>query len=237
MVGLLALLVSFSAIASSAAEASPSRRALTVHQTETPVFPYRLRELGLQEGDARVLIEVDETGKLVDWLVIAYSHRLFAESAVQALKKWTFEPAMIDGQPVTTQIEVKFYYQENGIGFVTVDMETHLQARFNQVEDYRPCTLRELDRIPTPVATAAPFYSPAMAAKGARGAVRVEFYIDENGAVKMPSVPQTEFPELAAAAVNAVRQWRFEPPTRHGRPVLVKARQVFNFAPDGKTAP
>jgi outer membrane biosynthesis protein TonB len=33
-------------------------------------------------------------------------------------------------------------------------------------------------------------------------------------------------------AVVALRQWKFEPPARNGRPVLVKATQVFNFGPN-----
>ena len=34
---------------------------------------------------------------------------------------------------------------------------------------------------------------------------------------------------LTALAINALSQWKFEPPTSHGRAVLVRASQVFNF--------
>lgn len=62
-----------------------------------------------------------------------------------------------------------------------------------------------------------------------RGDVTVSFYIDEQGAVRMPYVLGQPNLELADLAVEAVRQWKFEPPTRQGRPVLVHAQQLFRF--------
>ncbi len=212
-------------------DVSADRKPLTIHQTEAPAYPLRLRELNVQEGTVRAVIEVDDTGVLSDYLIVAYSHRLFAESAEYALKRWRFEPAVLRGQPVTAQVEVNFYFEERGMGIVTVDMDTHLRARFTRDENYRPCTVRELDRIPSLVVAPQPQYSSAMAARGAAGSATVEFYIDEKGAVRMPAVLAIDQPELAAAAVGALKQWRFEPPTRQGKPVLVKARQVFNFRP------
>jgi hypothetical protein len=50
----------------------------------------------------------------------------------------------------------------------------------------------------------------------------------------MPSVDQETIvanEELAAAAITAVSQWQFEPPTSKGRPVLVLAHQDFEFKP------
>jgi TonB family protein len=61
--------------------------------------------------------------------------------------------------------------------------------------------------------------------------VAIDFYIDETGTVRMPAVSIKDDSELTALAVMALRQWKFEPPTRNGRPVLVKATQVFNFGP------
>jgi outer membrane biosynthesis protein TonB len=47
--------------------------------------------------------------------------------------------------------------------------------------------------------------------------------------VRVPAVSINDDSVLTALAVAALRQWRFEPPTRNGSPVLVKASQVFNF--------
>ena len=61
------------------------------------------------------------------------------------------------------------------------------------------------------------------------GRVQVHFFIDETGAVRMPSVEAPAHPYLAETAVNAVREWKFEPATRRGRPVLIAASQQFDF--------
>jgi len=102
---------------------------------------------------------------------------------------------------------------------------------------YRPRTLRELDRIPTPIATNKPHYPERMTHPGASAQVAVSFYIDESGMVRLPSVDADQDPELSAAAIDALRAWKFEPPTCRGRPVLVRATQIFNFqAPAKATA-
>jgi outer membrane biosynthesis protein TonB len=36
----------------------------------------------------------------------------------------------------------------------------------------------------------------------------------------------------AQAAVGALSQWRFEPPTRRGKPVAVRVQQKFVFSND-----
>jgi len=66
------------------------------------------------------------------------------------------------------------------------------------------------------------------------GKVSVEFYIDETGRVRMPSVDletNEAYEDLSATAIAAVGQWQFEPPTVKGRPVLVVAHQDFTFQP------
>lgn len=232
---LAALLVATGSLpAQSAMTPGAGRSQLVVHQTEHPIFPHRLRELGVREGEARLLIEVDETGRLTDWMPIAYSHRPFVDAAAIALRKWRFEPARIDGEAVPSQVEVRFQFEERGVGFIAIDVGTHLLSRFDSSENYRVRTLKELDRIPTPLNVVQPPYVKSMADRGLTGSVTLEFYIDETGAVKMPSVVKSDHPELTAAAAVALRQWRFEPPQMSGQPVLVRARQTFNFAPGAK---
>ena len=93
--------------------------------------------------------------------------------------------------------------------------------------------MRDFDRIPVPLHTVTPAYPKELAAQGD---VTVEFYIDEQGAVRMPSVIGGPPRLLAELAVDSVRQWKFEPPTSKGRPVLVCVRQVFRFKPTAKQA-
>lgn len=74
-----------------------------------------------------------------------------------------------------------------------------------------------------------PSYPQEWASRGLTGPVTVNFYIDETGRVRMASCPAGTNSQLAHPALEAVRGWEFNPPTSGGRPVLVYARQVFNF--------
>ena len=53
--------------------------------------------------------------------------------------------------------------------------------------------------------------------------------IDETGAVRLPAIETAGNPYLMDQAISAVRTWKFEPITSRGQPVLVVARQEFNF--------
>jgi protein TonB len=62
-----------------------------------------------------------------------------------------------------------------------------------------------------------------------RGEVKVAFTIGPNGAVSDPAVVGSPPPQLAAIVLDSILRWRFEPPTRGGQAVSVRAQQVFRF--------
>jgi TonB family protein len=79
----------------------------------------------------------------------------------------------------------------------------------------------------------APHYPSNLAERGVKGAVTIEFFIDETGAVRMAAASAQDDYTLTALAIDALSHWKFAPPTSRGKPVLVKASQVFNFKNGG----
>jgi len=235
------LIALFSACASAAAAvAQPAvapveRKPLRIVQTEEAVFPWMLSQQGITEGWARIAITVDGEGRLLDALPVAYTRRAFADQAVDALRRWRYEPTLIRGEPVGTQTEIVFNFQAVGV-VVSFDTERYLNRMIEEKASYRPCTLRELDRVPTPIEAAAPVYSEQLADKGVVGQAVVEFYIDETGAVRVPAVVSADFAELGILAIAAVETWKFEPPTSNNEPVLARVRQTFRFNPRNDVA-
>jgi TonB family protein len=205
-------------------------------QTEEPVFPKEVISIGLRSGEATVAIQVDADGALTDYLVTTYSHPAFAASAVAAMKKWRFQPAMMRGMPLAAKADLTFKYESEGIAVVDMTVLStaellHFRVAPNSMS-FGARTLSELDRIPTPIKIVKPVYPDKLARKSHGGTVTVEFYIDETGRVRLPSVNRETIEaneELAALAVMAVEQWQFEPPMMNGRPVLTLAQQDFNF--------
>jgi TonB family protein len=207
------------------------RESLKIEQTTTPIFPQSLTEIGVRNGSVRVVISVDAEGKLAEWLVIGYTHVELRDPVVNAIRKWRFEPMRVRGEPRSATVELVVNF-EVGKVVVTMDVSSYVASRIESIfgrERYWPCTLKELDRIPTPIKVVSPVYPVELRDKGIIGEAVVEFYIDETGAVRMPALLSADHEELGFRAAEAVREWSFEPPTRNGKPVLVRARQLFRF--------
>jgi TonB family protein len=209
----------------------PEWQSVTIVQTCKPVFPFPLTQTGVTSGEAQVAISTDAQGKLTDWMVVAYSHSELASEAVSCIQQWKFIPARLHGEPVGTTIELYFNFQAKGVVVSTTTLDAIARTTIFALsrDAYEPCSLRDLDRIPTPLTAVAPQYPGELAKKGVRGKVTVDFYIDETGAARMPSVSSHDNSELTALSVEALRHWKFEPPTRNGKPILVRATQVFSF--------
>lgn len=201
-----------------------------------PQFPSAMLMDGVTQGRAVIAVTIDATGRVRDTLPLAYSHLRFARTSEEALRDWRFAPARYDGQAVPVQVELNFDYTAEG-AVITSNITNHfLFDRFDNIMGgtlvYRPGKPTQLDRPPVRVSGTAPQYARAAAKDGLQGRVRVRFYIDEKGEVRQPAVASDAHPYLAEQAVNAVREWKFEPVTSHGQPVLVQAEQEFDFGGD-----
>lgn len=207
-----------------------------IHRMENVIYPVTMLREGVSQGEVRVLLNVDSTGKLVDVLPIAYTHEAFLQSALRAIPKWTFEPARLNDEPVGSVHDILMRFEVSGI-LVVERTGPSLPTRelFGEVYVYKPHGVRSLDAIPTPLHVTPPIYPREWIDQGVRGNATVDFYIDETGTVRMPSIVASDHPLLGAAAAAAVSEWRFDPPLRRGRPVLVHCQQVISFQPEEQT--
>lgn len=222
--------VFFAALAASLVAQTTSLR---IEQTVEAQFPHALSMTHLTEGEARVVINVDADSKLVDLLVIGYTHKAFADEAVSVLKQWNYVAATERGQPIGVRTELRFEFQATGRVVSLMAIETpDVLLRQMGVHDpliTRVCTLPELDRPIAPMNPAAPAYPRQTGAAAAARSVLIDFYVDETGQPRMPVVINTPHEVLAQAAVGALSRWRFTAPTRAGKPVAVRVRQEFIF--------
>ncbi|HTO03551.1 MAG TPA: energy transducer TonB, partial [Opitutus sp.] len=156
---------------------------MKVIQTEAVIYPHRAVQLGITSGEVQVSLQVDEAGKLTDVLVTAYTHPALAESAVQALKKWRYEPAWLGGQAMSATVDLEFQFESRGIVVVDLNVNSYVELRDLQLRPsayaYKARTLRELDRIPTPSKVVRPLYPYEAAQKRQSAVVTVQFFIDE----------------------------------------------------------
>lgn len=82
---------------------------LDVRRREMPEYPRN----AVGDGWAEVGFTVSETGEVVDAKVLKSSHRMFEESAVDAINHWRFKPMMLKGGPIPVRSAVRFAFNES----------------------------------------------------------------------------------------------------------------------------
>jgi protein TonB len=90
-------------------------------------------------------------------------------------------------------------------------------------------SLEDLDRKPRALFQSQPRYPQELLRARRRGTVYVVFHVDEAGRVAEAKVQRSTDAAFDAPALDAVRQWRFEPGTRNGRKVQFKMRVPITF--------
>jgi TonB family protein len=95
----------------------------------------------------------------------------------------------------------------------------------------RHCVYRIGGQLPPPSRAGTPRYPPAAKEAGIRGVVQAEIVVDETGQVRDARVVRS-VPLLDDAALEAVREWRFEPTVVDGRPVPVRMTVTLSFGPE-----
>jgi protein TonB len=89
--------------------------------------------------------------------------------------------------------------------------------------------LPDLDQKPRPIFQAEPVYPFELRQKKIEGTVYVQFIVDREGRVVEPRIEKSTHSAFDKPALDAVRQWRFEPAVRDGRPVQARLRVPIRF--------
>lgn len=191
------------------------------------VYPYDLLREN-QKGEATVAVTVDQKGQLTDARIMTASAPEFGSAALAAVEQFTFAPASKAGSPIESafRVELKF------VPFPSQPLVQPPDIQLLKKERQQPESIvngSKLDRPLKVVSQKGATVPLAMRNKSTSGKALVEFLIDETGNVALPRIVSADSPEFGYAAVQAVSQWRFEPPTLAGRKVTTRARIPFNF--------
>jgi periplasmic protein TonB len=89
-------------------------------------------------------------------------------------------------------------------------------------------SLADLDQKPRAVYQQQPALNAALRKK-TPATVNILFVVDESGRVENPIVQSSSDPAFDAPALAAIKQWKFEPGKRAGKPVRFRMRQPMTF--------
>jgi protein TonB len=90
-------------------------------------------------------------------------------------------------------------------------------------------SLSEIDQKPRAVYQAAPLYPNEMRGKKVEGVVTLLFVVDASGKVSNPRVEKSTHPAFEKPALDALKQWKFEPAVKGGQRVGCKMRLPMRF--------
>jgi TonB family protein len=193
-----------------------------------PVYPYELLRTGVA-GAARVGCFIDQHGTVVTTLVAQATRPEFGAALLAAVEASSFAMATNEGEPIPTILAFVHEFSRKGINAAEVRADEELLDRVRR----RPRTLSrpaELDEPLRPKTQVAPTFPLALRRRDVEGTATVEFVLDERGRARVPRILSASDPAFGYAAVQAVVQWEFEPPTVKGTPALVKVIVPFTFS-------
>jgi TonB family protein len=168
-----------------------------------PVYPKIARE-GRVEGTVIVEAKTDEQGNVIDARVLR-SIPVLDQAALDAVRQWKYEPLVVDGRPrkVVFTATVRF----------TVDEPQHRAS-----DKFAEGAVKAEGAIKPPklLKEVRAVYPEAARAAGVEGVVILSVKTDETGQVADTMVLRS-IPLLDQAAIDAVRQWVYEPFVKDGK--------------------
>lgn len=205
---------------------------------EEPIFPPGLKFDGITDGHVELMIDINEDGTVADWIALRSTHPRLTESVARAMKNWKFKPATYNGEKIPVAQRLMINFDHSGTVLISgtgLDLHNRWLQRLGKPDDRLAFQLPDLDQLPEPTDIIRPMLPISLAENTKPVTVMVSFYIDETGTVRIPVVTEWEVDILyAKSAIQAITQWKFKPPKRKGRPVVVHAIQPFHFKPGNK---
>ena len=185
--------------------------------TTPPLYSDDARAQGV-EGIVTVEVRVGADGSVKRLQVVKGLGYGLDENALVAVRDWKFLAARRNGIAVeaTIQIDVEFSLRTAELNeLIANDMATRVG----------PGVIP-----PQVVHRVEPQYSFDRNSAKPGAAVILDAVILEDGTPKIVRVIQSLDWELDEIAINAVRQWRFSPAMKDGRPVKVRMNVAVNFS-------
>lgn len=202
-----------------------------VLETALPEYPVRLAYEGIYSGGARLIVSVDESGKLTDVFTESYSHSEFGRLAERYIKRWTFQPAKLNGEPIASIKPIDFHFDDKR-GVYSIGAPEALSILFYSGDNLDSKTVysaNDLDDGLESIEMPLPLYPEDFKQSDVDGHATIMFYVDEKGRVRMPHTTDYSEAVFGESALFSVKQWRFRPPIMKGKAVCVLVKQRFNF--------
>jgi TonB family protein len=185
-----------------------------------PVYPAIAKQVNAS-GEVRVEVIIGEDGRVIEAKAI-YGHPVLRSAAEDTARKWVFKPTLVDGKPVKQPGVLVFLFK------APPEPASVPQTESTSAETSRKISVSGGVLQGKAIRKVQPPYPPIARAARVSGAVQVQVTISETGEVIEATVINGH-PLLRDAALEAARQWMFQPTELSAVPVKVQGILTFNF--------
>ena len=197
-----------------------------------PVYPSTALQAGIQ-GFVLLNVRIDKDGNVADFSLVG-GHPLLVQAAMDAVKQWKYQPYLLNGAPTEVETTVHLRFDSSGGGNV-IEPEAVMPELAPAIPaDTSGPGLAKRVRISQGVAMALvadkvpPEYPAEAREQHIQGNVLLRVIVGKEGNVENVQLISGH-PLLAAAAIDAVKQWKYRPYLLNGEPVEVQTQVLVNF--------
>jgi TonB family protein len=194
-----------------------------------PVYPDKLLDANIA-GEAEVRFLVNEAGQVTFSKILTASHDEFGKALLAAIEAGKFAPAKTDGKPRSAFSTLKHTFDPMGGKAAQMQrVEQQIVAKGGAAAPAKP---KQLDLPLKPRIHVQPTYPTAIFREKQEGEAEIQCYINAEGVPLFPKVVSATREEFGYAAMQALSQWRFVPPTAGGKPCIVSVQIPLGFKLD-----
>lgn len=199
-----------------------------------PVYPEAARKAGI-EGVVILEATTDTYGRVAS-VKILRGDPLLGQAAVEALEQWVYEPMVINGKPKPVVFTVTMRFTLDGknkpeVSGVAGGVELKDGGgKAKMLEKFAAGAVKAEGAIEPPklIKETMPVYPEAARLARVQGVVILSVRADEAGKV-IDAMVLRSIPLLDQAAIDAVKQWVYEPMIKDGKPVSVVFTVTVRF--------
>jgi TonB family protein len=160
-------------------------------------------------GSVVMHVLIDETGKVAQISVLSSPDKSLNEPSMNSVRKWAYEPYVVNGKPIAVESTVTVNYSS-----------MYAQSRSDAgLRQDKPKLLTKVD----------PIYPRSARVNSVKGEVVLGVVVGATGKVNSVRTVSSPDAELSAAAMDAVKQWTFQPAQRDGVAVATTIPIAVNF--------
>lgn len=210
-----------------------------------PEYPPLARQARIQ-GTVVLKVQISKAGDVVSMQLVS-GHPMLAPAAIEAVKQWKYMPYLLNGEPVEveTNVTVNFTLSDKpaaeGVAGDVPGAAPSGQANPQVLkvvpsnEDTGHLVAPQRVRVSSGVAQqrllltkVQPQYPQDAKDQHIQGVVVLKVIVDKEGNVSNIQLISGH-PQLAPAALEAVKQWKYRPYLLNGTPVEVDTQVQVNF--------